>query len=270
MRGRSLLSTPGVKVGTTLMELTSPGIGPLVANAGCDFAIIDMEHSGMTFETAKSMVASISGAGLAALVKPPSKLARDLALACDIGADGVAVPRVRSEADALDILAAIRYPPEGRRGAAFRMAHDGYAPGAVAEKLARANRELLFIALIEDRIGLDNVELIAAVDGVDGLCIGHTDLAVDLGLAGDMANAALDEARARVADACRAAGKLHARAIGSVVEGIAAQRDGDVQMLVYSGDIWILQDALSQVTGELRRAFDGDATVHNPRERQPT
>jgi 2-keto-3-deoxy-L-rhamnonate aldolase RhmA len=270
MRGRSLLSTPGVKVGTTLMELASPGVGPLVANAGCDFAIVDMEHSGMTFETAKTMVASISGAGLAALVKPPSKLARDLALACDIGADGLTVPRVRSEADALDVLASIRYPPEGRRGAAFRMAHDGYAPGEVAEKLALANRELVFIALIEDRIGLDNVELIAAVDGVDGLCIGHTDLAVDLGLAGDLANPVLDEARARVAEACRATGKLHARAIGSIEDGIAAMRDVGAQILIYSGDIWILQDALSQVTSALHRAYDGEAAVHNPRERQPT
>jgi 2-keto-3-deoxy-L-rhamnonate aldolase RhmA len=272
VRARRLISAPGISIGTTLMELSSPGVGRILEHAGCDFAIVDMEHSGIGFETARTMVGSLGGAGLAALVKPPSKLARDIALACDIGADGVVVPRVRTEADARDVLAAMRYPPDGHRGAAFRMAHDGYAPGDVKEKIARANRELVFIALIEDRTGLQNAETIAAVDGVDGLCVGHTDLAVDLGVPGDLANPIMDAARERVHDICRAAGKVHCRAIGSIEEGLDVTGDGGTLMLIYSGDIWILQDALGAVTDALRRAFSaaGDGAVHNPRERQPT
>jgi 2-dehydro-3-deoxyglucarate aldolase/4-hydroxy-2-oxoheptanedioate aldolase len=250
-----------------LMEVTTPGIGQILRHGGCDFAIVDMEHSGIGFETAKTMALSIRAAGLVALIKPASKLERDIALSCDVGADGVVVPHVGSAEEALAVVGHMRYPPEGHRGAAFRMAHDGYAPGAITEKLERANRELAFLALIEDRAGLDNVEAIAAVEGVHGLCLGHTDLSVALGMPGDVASLAFLEAQERVAAACRDTGKIYCRGVGSLEEGVLAYRGG-AKMLLYSGDVWILQDALNQVTGGIRRACDPAHDSTDERERQ--
>jgi 2-keto-3-deoxy-L-rhamnonate aldolase RhmA len=268
MNGRLLMSGPGPRIGTMLMEFCSPGIGHILKHGGCDWALIDMEHTGMSFETARVLVASASAAGLTVLIKPPSKGERDITLSCDIGADGLVVPHVGSAEQARETVAHMRYPPAGHRGAAFRMAHDGYAPGSLADKLERANRELVLLALIEDRAGLENVDAIAAVDGVDGLCLGHTDLTLSLGVPGDVKSATFVEAQETVARACRANGKLYCRAIGSLDEGVDAYRNG-ATMLLYSGDVWILQDALSQVTGGLRGAcaVDDDDSM-DQRQRQ--
>ena len=267
MTGHPLLSGPGPRIGTMLMEVCTPGIGQILRHGGCDFAIVDMEHSGIGFETAKTMALSVRAAGLVALIKPPSKLERDIALACDVGADGVVVPHIGSAEDARGVVGHMRYPPEGHRGAAFRMAHDGYAPGDLAEKLERANRELVFLALIEDRAGLENVEAIAAVDGVHGLCLGHTDLTVALGVPGDLASPPFVAAQDRVTAACRDAGKVYCRGIGSLEEGMHAYHGG-AKMLLYSGDIWILQDALKEVTGGLRRACALEQDGSDERQRQ--
>jgi 2-keto-3-deoxy-L-rhamnonate aldolase RhmA len=262
-----LLSGPGPAIGTMLMEMSTPGIGQILQHAGCDFAIIDMEHSGIGFETAKTMALSVRAAGLIALIKPRSKLEHDIALSCDVGADGVVVPHVRSADEARAIVGHMRYPPDGHRGAAFRMAHDGYAPGALADKLDRASRELVFLALIEDRAGLENVEAIVEVEGVDGLCLGHTDLTVSLGVPGDLASPAFVAAQERVAGACGATGKVYCRGIGSLEEGIHAFHSG-ARMLLYSGDVWILQDALGGVTSGLRRACAPARDGFDDRERQ--
>jgi 2-keto-3-deoxy-L-rhamnonate aldolase RhmA len=253
VNGHLLATGPGPRIGTMLMELTSPGVGLVLKHGGCDFAIVDMEHSGLGFETAKAMVSSIRGAGLVALIKLRSKLAHDIALSCDIGADGVVVPHVADAGEARAVLEHMRYPPLGHRGSAFRMAHDDYAPGDVAGKLERTNRELVFLALIEDRTGLEDVEAIAQTPGVTGLCLGHTDMSVSLGVPGDLTSPAFVQAQERVSAACRAAGKLYCRAIGSLEEGMHAHRSG-ATLLLYSGDVWILQDALAQATDELRAA----------------
>ena len=77
-----------------------------------------------------------------------------------------------------------RYPPEGRRGAAFGVAHDDYVGGDLAEKVRVANRELLLIAQVETAAGVENAEEIGAVDGIDVLWIGHYDLTASLGIPG--------------------------------------------------------------------------------------
>jgi 2-dehydro-3-deoxyglucarate aldolase/4-hydroxy-2-oxoheptanedioate aldolase len=96
---------------------------------------------------------------------------------------------VESAAQAKAIAEATRYPPRGRRGAAFGFAHDHYAVGAPADKIRHADSRNLVIAQIETERGVQHVEEIAAVEGIDVLWVGHFDLTNFLGIPGEFENA---------------------------------------------------------------------------------
>jgi 2-keto-3-deoxy-L-rhamnonate aldolase RhmA len=164
--------------GAMIFEFFSPGMSAILANAGCRFVIYDMEHTGLSFETLKWLFASCRGLPIEPMVRVPRSDYTFVARALDLGARGVMVPMVESEAQARSIVEACRYPPVGRRGAAFGFAQCDYQGGDVGAKIRRYHERTLVIAQIETERGLDQVEKIAAVDGVDVLWVGHFDAAM--------------------------------------------------------------------------------------------
>jgi 2-keto-3-deoxy-L-rhamnonate aldolase RhmA len=144
-----------------------------------------------------------------------------LARALDVGAQGVMVPMVESAAHAGAIAEATRYPPKGRRGAAFGFAHDNYQPGPPQEKMKAADQRNIVIAQIETERGLDAVEAIAAVDGIDVLWVGHFDLTNFLGIAGQFDHPKYLDAVKRIV----AAGRKHKKALGYMAaDAVLAKR----------------------------------------------
>jgi 2-dehydro-3-deoxyglucarate aldolase/4-hydroxy-2-oxoheptanedioate aldolase len=117
------------------------------------------------------------------------------------------VPMVESIDQARAIAEATHYPPSGRRGAAFGFAHDDYAAGDPAAKMRAADARNLIIVQIETERGLEAVEAIAAVDGIDCLWLGHFDLTNFLGIPGEFDNPLYLRAVQRIAAAARAHGK---------------------------------------------------------------
>ncbi len=152
--------------------------------AGAEFVLFDMEHSGVTIETLKGQIAACRGIGLTPMVRVPALQYHFIARCLDIGAMGIMVPMVETAAQAREFVSATRYPPAGRRGAAFGMAHDDYESGSVPGKMAVANERTLAIALVETATGVANVEEIAAVDGIDVVWMGHFDLTNFMGIPG--------------------------------------------------------------------------------------
>src|SRR4051794_12755630 len=122
-------------VGAMVFELFTPGIARLAELAGAEFVLYDMEHSGLSVETLKTLVATCRGLRIA----PMARVARGeyhlLAPALDVGCHGVMVPMVESAEQARSIAEATHYPPRGRRGAAFGFAHDNYEGGDVRRKM---------------------------------------------------------------------------------------------------------------------------------------
>ena len=119
---------------------------------------------------------------------------------------GIMVPMVETAAQAQTIAAACRYPPEGRRGAAFGFAHDDYRADPAAT-IQRANAETVVIAQIETEHGLENVDAIAATPGIDVLWVGHFDLTNFLGIPGGFQDPAYLQALETVVAAARRHGK---------------------------------------------------------------
>lgn len=193
--------------GAFLLEFFTPGMPQVLKAAGCEFAIFDMEHTGLGFETVKMLFAGCRGIGIEPMVRVPRAEYHFLARALDVGAHGVMVPMVEGVEQARAIVEATHYPPRGRRGAAFGVAQDDYLGGDVRQKVADLDARTLVIAQIESERGLEQVEDIAAVPGIDVLWLGHFDLTNFLGIPGEFDHPKYVAAVERIVKAGRAHGK---------------------------------------------------------------
>lgn len=254
LRDMTGVRTP--KFGHFVVEFATPGIGHILKSAGCDFVLFDMEHSGFGYETLKNALRFFEAASLPAIVRVPSSAYHHIARGMDMGIEGLMIPMAGTVEENRRIVQSMKYHPAGMRGVALQIAHDRYRPGPVPEKFAAANRRSTFFSLIETAEGVENIEAIAALDGVDCIWIGHFDLSVSLGVPGEFDNPVFTAAVERVYRAARDNGKGVGRMAANVEQGHALQREG-VDFICYSGDIWVLHDALAEAISRLRAGAQG-------------
>ena len=165
------------------------------------------------------------------------------------------VPMVSTADQAREVARSLKYYPEGERGVALGIAHDRYKPGPTMEKLEAANKRTTLFAQIETADGVANAEEIAAVDGVDCLWIGHFDLSASLGIPGEFDHKRFKDAVKAVTEACETHGKALGRLVPTVEEGIALNRAGH-DFICYSGDVWLLQQAVASAVATIRGAAE--------------
>jgi 2-dehydro-3-deoxyglucarate aldolase/4-hydroxy-2-oxoheptanedioate aldolase len=241
----------GLKVGTFVVEFSTPGIGQLLKAAGCEFVLLDMEHSGFGFDTLKQMLRYMQAAEMPTIVRVPSREYHHAARAMDAGAEGIMLPMIGSATVARELLSYVKYAPEGSRGVALNIAHDRYQPGPVLQKLRDANARTTFFALIETAEGVENADEIAALDGVDALWIGHFDLTVSMGIPGQFDHPDFAAAVKRIIAGCRKRDKSLGRLVPNAATGIALFKQG-FDFICHSGDVWMLQQAMQTAADELR------------------
>ena len=237
------LQAGGVSIGTMMFEFNTTGIARLAANAGAEFAVYDMEHSGWDIETIRLLIATTPKAELLPIVRIPATEYHFVSRVLDMGAMGVMIPMCESEEQARLLVSSAKYPPIGRRGAAFSIAHDDYRQQPIPELIRSANDEVLLIAQIETARGLENVEQIAAVPDIDVLWIGLYDLTLSLGIPGQMQHPDVQAAIDRVLAACDVYHKTPAVLVTSIPEGQAQLQRG-FKLIAYGADLWIYQAAL--------------------------
>ena len=250
---KATLAAGGRACGAMIFEFFSPGIPQICRNAGADFVLFDMEHTGLDFETLKTQVALCRGLSIVPMVRVPRGEYHFIARALDIGAMGVMVPMVGTAAEAEQIVACTRYPPDGRRGAAFGFAHDDYQGGDVAAKIAAIHARTMVIPQIETAEGLRNVEAIAAVAGVDALWLGHFDLTNFLGIPGAFEHPDYLAAVARIVTACEAHRKA-AAFLATDDEWARSYVAKGFRLMAYGIDQLMLQNALAHGLTVLRNA----------------
>ena len=246
------------KLGHFVVEFATPGIGHILKSAGADFVLFDMEHSGFSMETVKSALRYFEAADLPAIVRVPSRDYHFIARACDMGAEGIMLPMVGSVEEARHIVNSVKYHPAGNRGVGLQIAHDRYRPGSVAEKFTAANNRTTIFCQIETAEGVENADAMAAIDGVDCLWVGHFDLSVSLGIPGDFGNRIFTDAIDRVAAATRRHGKALGRLVPTVETGVEINQLG-FDFICYSGDVWVLHNALAEALTKLREGCQANA-----------
>lgn len=257
---KAMCATKAPKLGHFIVEFATPGIGHILKSAGCDFVLFDTEHSGFGMDTIKNAVRWFEAAELPMICRVPSKDYHDISRALDMGAEGIMIPMVGSAKEARHLVDCMKYPPVGRRGVALQVAHDRYRPGGTLEKLNAANARTTLFAQIETAEGVDNVDQIAATDGVDCLWVGHFDLSASLGIPGDFGHKKFTDAIAEVVKASKKHKKALGRLVPTVESGIDINALG-FDFVCYSGDVWVLHNALAEAIGKLREGTAANASA---------
>ncbi len=167
----------------TFVNLGSPLATELIARAGFDWLLLDLEHGAGTEADLLANLHAIGATPTAALVRPASGERLRIGRALDLGAHGIMVPRVDLPEEAREAVSFMRYPPDGVRGVA--LVTRGAGLGALGHGDVRAvNERLLGIIQIETPSAVEHAAEIAAIDGVDVLFVGPTDLSHSLGVPG--------------------------------------------------------------------------------------
>jgi 2-keto-3-deoxy-L-rhamnonate aldolase RhmA len=248
---KSALAAGGRAVGTMAFEFFTPSLAQIVKAAGAQFLLYDMEHSGADVETMKWQFAACRGIDLAPLVRVPATEYHFVARMLDAGAMGVMVPMVETAEQAARIVSFTRYPPHGRRGAAFGVApHDDFVAGPVTDTIAASHERTLVICLVETDAGIRNVDAIAAVPGVDVVWLGHFDLTNFLGIPAQFDHPRYQEAVSALVEACNRHGKA-AGFMAADDRWASEYRSKGFRMLAYGVDVLLLQKALAEGIAKL-------------------
>jgi len=237
-------------LGTMVGEFLTTNVARVVRAAGGEFVLYDLEHSGYGIEALRELMPATNAAGVVPLVRVPDAVYDSVSRTLDLGALGVMIPGCESADEARQFVQWARFPPEGKRGFGL-LYSDVWEPDGLPATMAKANAETLLLAQIETAPGLDAVEEIAGVDGIDVLWIGQFDLTASLGVPGEFDTDLYRDAVARVVAAARASDKRVGMVCASVEDARAMLAAG-LSMIAYSFDTWLLEGALRAGLEELR------------------
>lgn len=223
-----------------------PATTEIAANAGFDFAMIDAEHGPQDRLTVLGHVRAAKASGIVPLARILESSNHMIQSMLDVGVMGVVVPKVESRAEAERIVAATRYAPAGKRGMC-PACHDGrYTVVDFKNRMAQRNSEVLAIPIIETIRGVENIDEIVSVDGMDIIHFGPGDLSADMGIDLNTDLHRMQEAWVRVRDASHAAGKAVLVPSGMGFEG------GDAFTLPM--ELMILHTTLTSMVADMRKA----------------
>jgi 4-hydroxy-2-oxoheptanedioate aldolase len=190
----------------TFAGLGSPVATELVARAGFDWLIIDLEHGIGTESELLANLHAVGATRTAALVRPQSGERLRIGRALDLGAHGIMVPRIDRPDQAREAVSWMRYPPDGNRGLALSTRGAGLGELGHTE-IQAINRRILGIIQVESPSAVEHAAEIAAIEGVDVLFVGPTDLSHSLGIPGHFDDPVYLDALRHVTNAAEAAGK---------------------------------------------------------------
>lgn len=165
------------------LGLANPYTAEICAGAGFDWLVLDGEHAPNDLPLILAQLQAVAASSARPVVRAPLGEAWILKQLLDIGAQTLLVPMVESAEQAAELVCAVRYPPRGIRGVGSAMARAS-AFNRIPDYLTTADEEICLLVQVESSAALAQVERIAAVEGVDGVFIGPSDLAADMGFIG--------------------------------------------------------------------------------------
>ena len=251
-RIRELRAEGEIPIGHMISEFATRGVAKITEAAGVDFVIIDMEHSANGIEAVGDLVAWFRATRVTPMVRIPDTEYHFIARALDAGALGIMVPRVDTPEQAQRAVEAARYPPEGRRGLAIGMAATDYVYTSPAEYMPEANRNNIVMCQIETQMGLDNLDAIAALDGVDVLFLGQQDLSHSLGIVAEYKHPRFIEALRKIT----AAAKRHGKAAAAQPMSASQAKewiDLGFNVISWGADLVVYELALKAAVEDLRQ-----------------
>jgi len=173
----------------------------VMALAGFEWLVIDIEHTPIDLETVQALIRTIQASDMKALVRVSKNEEVIIKRVLDMGADGIVVPMVNSKEDAKQAVNYAKYPPIGKRGVGlFRATKYGMK---FEEYKKWVDEELVIIAQIEHIDAVNNIDEILQVEGIDGTIIGPYDLSGSMGYPGEFEREDVKDAVTEVVDKCK-------------------------------------------------------------------
>lgn len=184
-----------------------PAVTWIGKECGFDWLFIDTEHNSMDLDTVSALCLSALPIGITPIVRVPGHEHFHAARALDAGAMGVVVPHVDTQEQARQVVENCKFPPLGMRSLTAPVPQLGFEGMAAKDALPVLNDNTFIIVMVETPEAVENVESIAAVEGIDCVLIGSNDLAATMGIPGELGHDRIAEAYAKVIAACEKHGK---------------------------------------------------------------
>lgn len=204
MQLKSKLAQGELTIGSWI-TLGHPAIAEIMAAAGFDWLVLDMEHSVLELSEVQTLIQVLDGQQCPAIVRLTSNHPDQIKRVMDAGATGVMVPMVKSAADASAAVQAVYYPPRGQRGVGLARAQ-GYG-ARFQQYRGWLEDNAVIVAMIEHVDAVKAIDEILAVDGIDAYIIGPYDLSGSMGRPGELDHPNVQSAIARVLEAGQRSGK---------------------------------------------------------------
>jgi 2-keto-3-deoxy-L-rhamnonate aldolase RhmA len=238
------------------LTFSSPGVAEVIAGFGFDVLMIDMEHTSIGLETLEAVIASVSRWDPVTIVRVPGHDPSLIKRVLDIGIDGIMVPMVMTAEEAARLVAAVKYPPVGKRGYGPRRTSDFFREAAYFDT---ANDRTFVMLQIEHFEAARNAAEIAAIPGLDVLCLGPADLAVSCGHLHDPSHPSVQGAIDQVFAAAAANGLPVCMGRYERAEDQPALVARGARFVIASDDLVVLRQGLSGHLAEARRILEGEA-----------
>lgn len=255
-RTKQILRDGGIALGTAQNGLRTGEIAKMAAASGLDWLFLDTEHSAFSSETVHDILQVCLLTPVTPIVRVPDFQYDLVARTLDSGAEGIMFPRTESAEKIAEAVSWAKFPPEGVRGFGLGAPQIGYETASFDEIREHQNRETLLIAQIESVRGLEAINDIVAVDGLDSLLVGPADMSISLGVPGQWDSPKLWDGIDRVIAACVEAGKwpaIHVRNVDFATKAI----DRGMKLVSCGADSAVLWGAVSGIAGALRSHRDG-------------
>ena len=239
-------------LGVGLRQSRTVDIGKIMATSGYDWLFIDMEHNSMDIDIASQISVAAQDAGITPIVRVPDFAHHHATRVLDCGAMGVVFPHVENADIAKKLVSYCLYPPKGHRSMTGVLPQLDFKQQPIADVASTINENMLIVIMLESPEAIDNVDSIAAVDGVDVILIGTNDLCMEMGIPGDYSNPKVKDAYIKVIEACKKYGKTPG--MGGVYneELMSEYIKMGMKFILSGSDLSFMMQSASQRSNKLR------------------
>ena len=239
-------------LGVGLRQSRTVDIGKIMATSGYDWLFIDMEHNSMDIDIASQISVAAQDAGITPIVRVPDFAHHHATRVLDCGAMGVVFPHVENADIAKKLVSYCLYPPKGHRSMTGVLPQLDFKQQPIADVASTINKNMLIVIMLESPEAIDNVDSIAAIDGIDVVLIGTNDLCMEMGIPGDYSNPKVKDAYSKVIETCKKYGKTPG--MGGVYneELMSEYIKMGMRFILSGSDLSFMMQAASQRSNKLR------------------
>ena len=244
---REKLNTQAVGI---FSKTSDPAFIEVMGYAGLDYVIIDLEHGPNTIQTAQNLIRAAQVSEIFPIVRVKEGCESVMCEALDIGAGGIQIPQITTKSDAEKIIERVKFHPDGQRGVCRFVRAADYSAKDRFEYFKDANKSVI-IMQIEGKEGIENIDDILNVKGIDVIFVGPYDLSQSLGLTGQVDHPAVEEKMLEIVKKCDEKGVT----VGTFADTPANAekwRSNGVKYISYSVDVGIFYNAVRELAENLK------------------